>query len=280
MKGIINNFTESLTVRESLKSARKQSPKTLWCILKKANMIKFGIVILTFFFLISCASEKKMDILYLYIYNDNSANSKPIDSFAVIDSSFEKSLSFYKDFDSISKNIPQIVYFSIFTIHQDKFAILIDTTTKVYKLINDKFEKQFDIPCEISSSAIRLEKLDINSDGETDILLKISSDGAAGDIFICLFYNPEKGNLEYDNKTELRNIVLNLSKREVKSFYNWSSANFKIEKSSFKKIEEEKYLMYSTTDFKYENYKEVTTFDKDGKIITVDTLEIEKSTTH
>lgn len=205
--------------------------------------MKHFLIILFSLSILYCCKSK--NISYMYIYDNKSESNLPIDSLLVIDSSFEKSLEYYKDKDSISKIIDGIVYFSI-----------------------------LEIPTEIGVSNIRIEKNDINSDNYQDILIYEPTGGTAGDICYCLFYDNEKRTFKYDKNVELRNIEIFSKEKQVICSYNWSSVIYQIENSSFKKIEETKYLEYSSTNPNYENLKEITKFDTDGKIITIDTVKI------
>jgi len=248
--------------------------------------MKYFYVILSFIFFTACHTldtEKKLvksyndsDITYLYIYRDDSISekSKLVDSLMLLKSGNEQSLVLYNGIDSICKTVDGFIYLNVFKINNEKFAIIVDSATKVYKFNHDKFERILNIPCGIGFSNIKLEKLDINADSFLDILLKIPTGSIYGDACICLFYNPDKKTFIYDSKSDIANIELNLKEKKVESFHSCFSTVYYIEKYSFRKIEQKIYLSKTTDNPKYDNFVKVTKFDKNGNVFKVDTIEI------
>jgi len=102
------------------------------------------IIILSTYFLYSCnfkikdnQLENKSNLTYMYIYNNENDSSKslPTDSLCLYnDSTYEQSLNLYKNTDSICKSIDGILFFSVFKLNNEKFAIIVDSaSTKVFK---------------------------------------------------------------------------------------------------------------------------------------------------
>lgn len=235
--------------------------------------------LLSIFLYFSCVDNvhNKVDNLtYYYIYDcDTTTISKQAcDSICMYsDSSYEKSLKLYKNYNSFCKGIPGFFYINVFKHYDEKYAILIDSTTKIYKLNNNEFKKLYTIPVEVAtSSLIKTDKIDFNSDGYKDVVIQIPTGGTAGDEFICLFYNPIEKTLIYDSNSELRNIEFDIQNKKLKSNYRWSSAVFNIEQYSFSLLEDHIYLNYTCNDNNLKNMEEVITYNKKGDIINRDTL--------
>jgi hypothetical protein len=209
-----------------------------------------------------------------YRYTRVNESGKPVDSLKLCESNYESTLDFYKSEDSLNQLVVGLVYISIFKIEGEKFAILVDITTKVYKFIGKRFEKIQHINCGIGPTEITKNKIDINSDSHPDILVEIPSGGTHGSDCIFLFYNPKLRTLEYDKNSEMRNCEMDLKAKKVKCNYNWSSALFSVEKYSFRKLETYKYLRFVSDNPKLENMFERTIFDFKGKVAKLDTIEL------
>lgn len=246
--------------------------------------MKHLFVIFNFILLTSCqslVSTKKnvklfndSDVTYMYIYKTDSisAESKVVDSLKLLKTGYEKSLVLYSNIDSVSKTVDGFVCLNIFKLNNEKFAIIIDTNIKVYKYNQTKYERILTIQGELGFSNIDFEKIDVNADTYKDILVKLPSGGTYGDAYICLFYDPSRKTLIYDAKTELANVKLDAKERRVECFYSNSSTVYSIEKFSFRKIEQKKYLGKTTGNRKFDNYVEISKFGGDGKILKIDTL--------
>ncbi|MFN8437430.1 MAG: hypothetical protein U0V72_07265 [Cytophagales bacterium] len=207
-----------------------------------------------------------------YLYTRTNESGEPTDSLKICETNYETTLDFYKKEDSLSQAILGIIYINIFKIEGEKFAILIDTTTKVYKFTGKGFEKIQHINCAIGQTEIIKTKVDINSDSHADILVEIPSGGTHGTDCIFLFYNPEKKTLEYDRNSEMRNCEIDFKNKRVKSYYNWSSALFGVERYSFKKLEFYKYLRFVSNNPKFENMIERTVYGRKGNVTKIDTI--------
>lgn len=208
-----------------------------------------------------------------YLYTKKDESGKPTDSLKLCESYYESTLDFYKNEDSLNQIVAGLIYITIFKIEGDKFAILVDSTTKVYKFTGKKFENIHHINYGIGSTEITKTRVDINSDSHPDILVEIPSGGTHGSDYIFLFYNPELRTLEYDKNFEMRNCEIDLKDKRVKCNYNWSSALFAVEKYSFKKLESNKYLRFVSDNPKFENMIERTIYDINGNVTKSETIE-------
>ncbi|MFZ4399426.1 MAG: hypothetical protein ACOYO1_05280 [Bacteroidales bacterium] len=222
---------------------------------------------------------KENNLTYIYIYNsnlDSISKSKPCDSLCVYnDSSYEKSLNLYKNTDSLCKLVEGFIYINIFRLYNEKYAILIDSTTKIYKFVGGEYKRLYSIPVEFgTSSELKLDKMDINSDGFKDLVLQLTTGGTSGDEYICLFYNPIIKTLIYDSTAELRDVEFKINEKKLISHYRWSSAVFAIEKYSFRLLEDHIYMIYSCNNSKYDNMEEVLKYDRNGTLIRKDTLKL------
>ncbi len=207
-----------------------------------------------------------------YVYTRTNDNGQAIDSLKLCASNYETTLDFYKNADSLSQSAPGIIYMSIFKSEDQKFAILVDSTTKVYKFTENKFEKILHIDCSISSTEISQNKLDINADGHADVVIEIPTGGTYGSDFIFLFYNSDLKTLEYDKNAKMRNCEIDLKLQQVRCNYNWSSTLFAIDKYGFRKLESYTYLRFVTNNPKLEHATERRIYSRTGNIIQVDTI--------
>ncbi|WP_338769584.1 hypothetical protein WAF17_10155 [Bernardetia sp. ABR2-2B] len=219
---------------------------------------------------------KEEHLIYWYIYS-NGDNKEPSDSLGWYRSDYEKSLALYNDVDNLSKTVHNIgLHVSIFKLENEKFALLADNSKiGIYKFTENKYQKIHSVTYLVGFSSINLNKIDINSDNYKDAFVEISSGGSYGNGYLFLFYNPVTKSLEYDNETELRNVKLNIKKQEVFCSYKVISKLYKIEKFSFRVIEEAEYLKFNSDKQELENKKEITKYDKEGKIISIDTVCVE-----
>lgn len=251
---------------------------------KTSHNMPYYFLIALFILFLSCSDKKeskktiKKNIEYLYSYDPNSDSDTSVGFFFMLNNSHEESLNLYADLDSFYRIIPEKVYYFIFELHNNKFAITVDSTTKIYKFGLNKFDKILTIPSGLwSESKIKIDTIDINADGFNDILLPL--DLAS----ICLFYHPEKKTLVYDYQSDLRNIQIDLKKKEATSFYRWSSAVFAIEQYSFRIKEETMSLWFNNPEafiaYGCENIFVTKKFDKNGNIAKVDTIKVNCGTT-
>lgn len=207
-----------------------------------------------------------------YVYTRTNDNGQAIDSLKLCTSNYETTLDFYKNVDSLSQSASGIIYMSIFKIEDQKFAILVDYTTKVYKFTGNKFEKIQHIDCSIGSAEISQNKLDINADRHTDVVIEIPTGGAYGSDFIFLFYNSDLKTLEYDKNAKMRNCEIDLKLQQVRCNYNWSSTLFAIDKYGFRKLESYTYLRFVSDNPKVKKMTERTIYSKAENIIQIDTI--------
>lgn len=114
---------------------------------------------------------------YLYIYN---SKNQITDSIPTVDGTLESALPFYEDNDSISRMLDHTGYFSIFTINEEQFAVVIDSSTKVYQQMPDGFKMSLRLPISIGISKVTLRPMDVIQDRFQDALLKIPTGGTAG----------------------------------------------------------------------------------------------------
>lgn len=233
---------------------------------------------LTLFILFSCSNRDKQNVpnsaydRVYFGYTKFNENGNAIDSLRVCESSYENTLDFYKELDSLNQTIPNILHISIFKIQNEKFAVVIDSTTKIYKFNGVGFKMIYNIKYQIGLGEITQKLVDVNLDLENDMVIEISSGGTYGSDFIVLFYNPDLKMLVYDKGADLRNCDFDLKNGKVKSNYNWFSIFFDIKKYSFEKKEMHKYLNYTSGSQNHNNMIERTIFNQSGGIIKVDTL--------
>lgn len=219
---------------------------------------------------------KEERLSYWYIYS-NGNHKEPSDSLGWYDSNYEKSLALYNNVDNLSKTVHNIgLHLSIFKLENQKFALVADNSeVGIYKFIEEKYQKIHSIKYLVGFSEIHIKKIDINNDSYKDAFVEITSGGSYGTFSLFLFYNSTTKSLEYDDETELRNAELNIKKQEVFCSYKIISKLYKIEKFSFRVREETEYLMFNSGKKELEDKKEVTKYDKEGKIISIDTVCIE-----
>ena len=187
--------------------------------------------------------KKNDNLTYMYIYdNENDSNiGVPSDSLCLYnDSTYEQSLNLYKNTDSICKTIHGFLFFTVFKLNNEKFAIISDsTTTKIYKFNSSEFKRLYLIPdIGVDEPTVIMENQDINSDGYTDIVVHIPNAGCRGDVYVCLFYNPELKTLIYDNKVSLYDLEFYPKEKKVISTYYKTSSIYIIENYSFKFLKE------------------------------------------
>jgi len=103
-------------------------------------------------------------------------------------------------------------------------------------------------------------------------LIEILSGGTAGSEFSFLFYNSSTKSFDYDAETELRNIEFNVKKQILVSHYLWSKATFVLENNKFRKIDQTYYLRFSNTKDEVVDKSQITKYDKQGNVISIDTI--------
>lgn len=141
-------------------------------------------------------NEEKPSFLYIYDYEKEG----PVDSLAVFDSSYEKSLDYYKSLDTLNKTVASLVTMSIFKLNNQKFAYIVDSSSvKIFKWNSSKFEQIIKIPQELGMNVQR-NFIDFNTDGYKDVIIELVSGGSYGVEYICLFYEPMNKTLLYDFK--------------------------------------------------------------------------------
>lgn len=169
-----------------------------------------------------------------------------------------------------------LIHVSIFKLENEKFAIVIDSTTKIYKFIEGNYKQIISINSAFGfGTDVKIKQNRLNLDKFKDVLLEIPSGGSYGSDFIFLFYNPTTKAFDYDNQADLRNIEFDRKSQKIVSNYQWSKATFVLEKNKFRKIAQTYYLKFSGAGEEFFDKKEVTKYDKTGKIISVDTVYIE-----
>ncbi|MFT3794289.1 hypothetical protein [Flavobacterium sp.] len=218
--------------------------------------------------LVAC-QKQRMPKSYLYVYN---SKNQVVDSIASVDGTLDGVLPFYEDQDSISRMIANAGYFCIFTLHEEKFAVVIDSVTKVYRYTADGFKKSLQLPYSIGTSKVSLRTVDVNRDHRRDVLFKIPSGGSAGDLHLCLFYDPDQKELVYDARHELWNAQWEFKEKIVHTQNRWSSALYCIDRYGFTKLQQMNPLKYTSTDQRQHDLVEIITYDpKDGHIVRKDT---------
>ena len=211
--------------------------------------------------------------VYLYIYNRQYINNKPIDSLMIFESDYDRTLTLYAKYNSFFKIVDGVIGINIFKLNNQKFALIIDSITHVYKFEGNSFINILNVKIGLGiSSELKIKKIYLNSDNYEDFMLIMPTGGSAGDYYLCFFYDPELETLKYDNNTELRNVEF-IKRNQINCSYNWSSSMYVIEKYFFRKIETTYYLIYSGKE-KLENKAVVTKYDKNGNIIKIDTIDI------
>lgn len=239
--------------------------------------MKIYVFIFVTFCLFSCStkSEKLQDNekpSFLYIY-DFEKQDGPVDSLAVFDSSYEKSLDYYKSFDTLNKKVDGSVSISIFNLNKQKFAYIADTSTiRIYKWNSSKFEQIIKIPQELGMNVQR-NFIDFNSDGYKDVIIELVSGGSYGSDYICLFYESSKKTFIYDFKNPQRNIELDIQNKKITSTSRIVNNVFEIGKNNFVLKEQIVDLLFTTGNEKFDNKIEVTKYSNLGKVISIDTIE-------
>lgn len=239
--------------------------------------MKIYVFIFVTFCLFSCSTkskkfqnEEKPSFLYIY---DFEKQDGPVDSLAVFDSGYEKSLDYYKSFDTLNKKVDGSVSISIFNLNKQKFAYIADTSTiRIYKWNNSKFEQIINIPQELGMNVQR-NFIDFNTDGYKDVIIELVSGGSYGVEYICLFYEPMNKTLLYDFKNELRNIELDIPNKKITSSSRIVNNVFEIGKNNFVLKEQIIDLLFTTGNEKFENKIEVTKYSNLGKVTSIDTIE-------
>ncbi|WP_338793246.1 hypothetical protein [Bernardetia sp. MNP-M8] len=173
---------------------------------------------------------KEEPLRYWYIYS-NGNHKQPSDSLGWYRSDYEKSLALYNDVDNLSKTVHNIgLHVSIFKLENEKFAFVIDSTTKIYKFIEGNYKQIISTNSAFAfGTNVKIEQKRLNLDKFKDVLVEIPSGGMGGSEFLFLFYNPTTKSFDYDYETELRNIEFDIKKQKVVSHYQWSKATFVLE---------------------------------------------------
>lgn len=219
---------------------------------------------------------KEEHLRYWYIYS-NGNHKEPSDSLGWYRSNYKKSLALYNNVDNISKTVHNIgLHLSIFKLENEKFALVIDSTTKIYKFIEGNYKQIISTNSAFAfETDVKIEQKRLNLDKFKDILLEIPSGGSYGSDFIFLFYNPTTKLFDYDDETDLRNIEFDVNTQKVVSHYRWSKATFVLENNKFRKIDETYYLKFRGIGEDFFDKKEITKYNKEGKVISIDTVCIE-----
>jgi len=215
--------------------------------------------------------SKDSSIVYRYIYDSESGSQLPVDSLKLIESNHESVLEFYKDQDSVVKMVDGYIYFSILKLKEEKFAVIIDSTARVYQFNEGRFNRIHLLNYQLGLPAVELEYVDVNQDGNKDVLFFIPSGGTFGDHYLCLFYNPDSRTLVHDDNVSLRNMELYPKEHKVITRTKYSFAEFVIEKYSFRIVKETRYLCFEGKDELQDKIR-VTLFDKEGRVSRIDTL--------
>ncbi|WP_338811889.1 hypothetical protein V9L05_10730 [Bernardetia sp. Wsw4-3y2] len=158
----------------------------------------------------------------------------------------------------------------------EKFAFVIDSTTKIYKFIEGNYKQIISTNSAFAfGTNVKIEQKRLNLDKFKDVLVEIPSGGMGGSEFLFLFYNPTTKSFDYDYETELRNIEFDIKKQKVVSHYQWSKATFVLENNKFRKIDQTYYLRFSSAKEEFIDKEQVTKYDKEGRIVSIDTVKIE-----
>ena len=120
-------------------------------------------------------------------------------------------MALYNNVDVLSKTVHNIgLHLSIFKLENEKFALIIDSTTKIYKFIEGNYQQIISTNSRFAfGTNIKIEQKKLNLDKFKDVLIEIPSGGTAGSEFLFLFYNSSTKSFDYDAETELRNIEFN-----------------------------------------------------------------------
>lgn len=169
-------------------------------------------------------------------------------------------------FDNVSYHIK-------IAIEGKTYVVTIDSVTKILQLESDQIEEVLRIPVNLQfGKPIVTVDTDFNSDHVNDLLIKIGTGGTAGSIYLLCLYDSSTGTFVYDESIELRNIVI--SDNEITSKYMWSESIFRIESFKIFRVEESVYLRKTNGDSNLRGLMEVRKFDKNGKVVMIDTVKI------
>lgn len=160
-------------------------------------------------------------------------------------------------------------FFQTFSFNNQRHGITMGDSVKLYKLVNDQFKliKKF------YSSGIRLElqQIDVNGDGQKDLMIELPSGGRYGSDYICLLYDNENQKFVHNANIPFMNSKVNTEKQEITSSIPSKSITYKVKEFEFHKIEERINIGFDNE--KYFGFWEITSFDENGNITKVDTVD-------
>lgn len=191
-------------------------------------------------------------IEYPYIYDDEW--TRPIDSIQLYAGvPFEKSLELYKDSDTLTKSVYDLVYLRLFKIRGQKFAILADSAyTSCYKFMpSGQIQKQFSIAVSLGFKATT-EIKDLNGDGYKDVFYTIQTGGIFGHYHYIFFFDPKKKTLIYNGKPDLSNVEIKGD--TVSSYTKFHDEKYVIRGFDLRLIESTEYLQGENDDKKVMRY--------------------------
>ena len=205
-------------------------------------------------------------------FQGKGSNATPPDSLQFDYENFEHNLDIFRNVDSLDVSVSGMVHFFIFRIDRQKFAVLIDSATKVYKFTGTRFKKIHHIQTGDGITDISKRKLDVNLDGFMDLVIELPSGGTYGSDFVFLFYHPIRKTLVYDAKSNMRNCIIDVKKARVKSQYHYSYAVYAIEKYSFRMLESYEYLFYTSDNPRLKNKLKKRVFNRKGRIVKTEII--------
>lgn len=261
-------------------------------------MIRYLFLLISFF--VSCETlnnyqqRKKATIVaknaklhYYYIYSYKNDSSVISDSLMMASCPNQKTTNYsygyndtctlllYQDKETFNKTVSDILHLYIFNLHNQKWACIMDTTTRLYLWRKQKIVHSCTLPAATPSYDPTWHFIDINGDKYKDIVLEIPCGGTCGSENYCIFYNPTKQVLEYNiQQPEIRNFIINSTKYQIVSRFNYSSSTYQIEHTNFLPLRDTVYLRYTSDDTTLYDYGRVDVFDRQGNIISADTISL------
>ena len=223
--------------------------------------------------ILSCTQVYKpaAPLTYLYVYDHSDNDSYTLTDSVMVysDLPFERSLELYKDSDTLTKQVDQYLYLSIFELQKEKFAVIADSaTTNFYKYLpGGTYKKEYTMPMSLGAKAF-LTKKDLNADGYSDVLFTLPSGGFYGEDNLLLFYNPKTHGLVYHDKPSIVNITFDGD--TVTSNTKFLDTTWLIKGFDFLLLQQTEYLQGNDDDKKV-----VSRYNQKGIVVSRDTVKAE-----
>lgn len=176
----------------------------------------------------------------------------------------------YTDADTLNKTVEGLVHVGVFKVEGQKFAVITDTaSTSFYKYEKGAYKKLFKAEASLAFMIPPMKYKDYNNDGYTDVLYSVPSGGFYGDDNFLLFFKPKTKSLTYNKNIGLRNV--SFKGQTVTNNTKFLEETFLIKGFGLTLMENVEYLQGDD-----DNKKVVSKFSEAGKLISIDTLAVEK----